>query len=151
MHPLNLPPFDIKISQKNGRTQVYDFLRKRYITLTPEEWVRQHFIHYLIEGKGYPAALMMNEVGITVGGVERRCDSILYHKAECRPRMIMEYKAPHIRITQDVFMQAASYNSVLRADYLTVSNGLTHYCCRINYEENRTEFLQAIPDYKELV
>ena len=94
MIPLNLPSFNIKTKVQGGRTLVFDFLRRRYVTLTPEEWVRQHFVHFLVEHKGYPAALLGNEVGLKVGGVSRRCDSVLYHRDGGRPRAIVEYKAP---------------------------------------------------------
>lgn len=150
MAQLNLPAYDAKIAQRNGKNVIYDFLRRRYINLTPEEWVRQHFTHFLVEHKGYPAALMANEVGLNVGGVMRRCDTVIYHRDGGRPRVIVEYKAPEITITQDVFNQISSYNSVFRADYLIVSNGISHYCCHMIYEKGAVEFLQDIPLYDEL-
>ena len=150
MASLNLPSYDTKIIQKNGKKMIFDFLRHRYITLTPEEWVRQHFTHFLVEAKGYPTALLANEVGLNVGGVTRRCDTVLYHRNGGRPRMIIEYKAPDINITQHVFNQISSYNSVFHADYLIVSNGITHYCCFMDYENNNVDFLQDIPLYKDL-
>lgn len=151
MIPLNLPSFDIKTAQKNGKPCIYDILRRRYITLTPEEWVRQHFIHYIIGHLGYPASLIANEVTINVGGVSRRCDTVLYRRDGGIPRMIIEYKAPDIEITQQVFQQISSYNSVLRAEYLVVSNGIHHYCCRIDYAKQAIDFLPKIPTYSELV
>lgn len=150
MAQLNLPSYNTKIAQRNGKNVIYDFLRRRYINLTPEEWVRQHFTHFLVEHKGYPAALMTNEVGLNVGGVLRRCDTVLYHKDGGRPRVIIEYKAPEINITQEVFNQICSYNSVFHADYLIVSNGINHYCCHMNYENGSAEFLHDIPDYDQL-
>lgn len=150
MQQLNLPPFNIKVAEREGQTTIYDFLRHRYIRLTPEEWVRQHFTHFLVEHKGYPTALLANEVTIDVNGVARRCDSVLYKAAGGMPRMIIEYKAPHIHITQSVFQQIYSYNSVLRADYLIVSNGINHYCCHVDYANMRVDFLKDIPNYIEL-
>ena len=150
MQQLNLPPFNIKVAEREGQTTIYDFLRHRYLRLTPEEWVRQHFTHFLIEHKGYPTALVANEVTIDVNGVARRCDSVLYKAAGGMPRMIIEYKAPHIHITQSVFQQIYSYNSVLRADYLIVSNGINHYCCHVDYDNMRVDFLKDIPNYIEL-
>lgn len=150
MQQLNLPPFNIKVAEREGQTTIYDFLRHRYIRLTPEEWVRQHFTHFLVEHKGYPTALLANEVTIDVNGVARRCDSVLYKAAGGMPRMIIEYKAPHIHITQSVFQQIYSYNSVLRADYLIVSNGINHYCCHVDYDNMRVDFLKDIPYYIEL-
>ena len=150
MQQLNLPPFNIKVAEREGQTAIYDFLRHRYLRLTPEEWVRQHFTHFLVEHKGYPTALLANEVTIDVNGVARRCDSVLYKAAGGMPRMIIEYKAPHIHITQSVFQQIYSYNSVLRADYLIVSNGINHYCCHVDYDNMRVDFLKDIPNYIEL-
>ena len=150
MQQLNLPPFNIKVAEREGQTTIYDFLRHRYIRLTPEEWVRQHFTHFLVEHKGYPTTLLANEVTIDVNGVARRCDSVLYKAAGGMPRMIIEYKAPHIHITQSVFQQIYSYNSVLRADYLIVSNGINHYCCHVDYDNMRVDFLKDIPNYIEL-
>ena len=150
MQQLNLPPFNIKVAEREGQTTIYDFLRHRYLRLTPEEWVRQHFTHFLVEHKGYPTALLANEVTIDVNGVARRCDSVLYKAAGGMPRMIIEYKAPHIHITKSVFQQIYSYNSVLRADYLIVSNGINHYCCHVDYDNMRVDFLKDIPNYIEL-
>ena len=100
--------------------------------------------------KHYPAALLANEVTISVCGVARRCDSVLYHPKDGRPRVIVEYKAPHVAITQAVFQQIYAYNSVLRADYLMVSNGLTHFCCQVDYRLMKVDFLQDIPPYEGL-
>lgn len=151
MPGLNLPQFHIQTQETEGNTSIYDILRKRYIRLTPEEWVRQHFIHYLIEHLNYPSALLANEVTIQVNGISRRCDSILYHKTGGLPRMIIEYKAPYITITQQVFQQIYSYNSVLRANYLIVSNGINHYCCHIDYQTRKIRYLEQIPAFDELL
>lgn len=135
--------------EKEGTPYIYDILRRKYIALTPEEWVRQHFVHYLIGHKGYPAALLGNEISLTLGGARRRCDTVLYDRT-MRPRMIMEYKAPSIPITQKVFTQIYSYNVVLHVDYLVVSNGLSHYCCKLDYANRRYTFLNDIPEYGAL-
>ena len=116
---------------------------------TPEEWVRQHFVHFLIEQKGYPKGLLANEVEQKIGDKKLRCDTLLYNK-ELRPRMIIEYKAPEIAITQRVFNQITVYNFLLHVDYLIVSNGRQHYCCRMDYEKGEYTFLQDIPHYTEL-
>lgn len=150
MISLNLPTYEIKIASHDGRPAIFDFLRRRYVALTPEEWVRQHFVHYLVEHKGYPTALLANEVSLNVGGATRRCDSVLYHREGGRPRLIVEYKAPDVAITQQVFTQIQAYNSVLHADYLVVSNGLAHYCCRMDYEHLTAEYLPELPDYAAL-
>lgn len=149
--PLNLPPFEPRLkTTEDGRPQIFDPLRRRYITLTAEEWVRQHFCAFLTQHLGYPAALLGNEISLTVGGASRRCDTVLYHRDGARPRMIIEYKAPQITITESVFTQIQSYNSVLRADYLVVSNGLQHYCCHLDYDKMTAEYLPEIPHYNSL-
>lgn len=134
----------------DGVTRVYCPLRRRFVALTPEEWVRQQFVAHLTADLGYPAPLLANEVAITLNSTSRRCDTVLYSPQGLRPQMIVEYKAPHIRITQKVFDQIVRYNSVLRVPYLIVSNGLTHYCCHIDYTTHRVTFLPTIPPYSEL-
>lgn len=125
---------------------IFDILRKRYVKLTPEEWVRQHFIHFLVDHKHYPQVLLANEVGLDLNNTKKRCDTILYRR-NLTPLMIIEYKAPQINIAQKVFDQIARYNIVLRVDYLIVSNGLQHYCCKMDYEHQTYSFLADIPDY----
>ena len=146
---LNLPPASLRIRETDGRKQVFDILRRRYVALTPEEWVRQHFIHFLIQYKGYPAALLANEIPLKVGLLQKRCDSILYGK-DMKASMIMEYKAPSVSISQKVFDQICRYNITLRVPYLIVSNGIQHYCCRINYEKGTYSFLADVPSYESL-
>lgn len=150
MTRLNLPPFEIKLRGTKAQPQIFDILRKKYISLTPEEWVRQHFVHFLVEHKGYPAALMANEIQLKVGEKTLRADSVLYSR-DLKPRMIIEYKAPHIPITQKVFDQISIYNMLLHVDYLVVSNGLQHYICKMDYNDKKYLFLEDIPDYKELL
>ncbi len=150
MTRLNLPPFEIKLRGTKARPQIFDILRKKYIALTPEEWVRQHFVHFLVEHKGYPAALMANEIQLKVGEKTLRADSVLYSR-DLKPRMIIEYKAPHIPITQKVFDQISIYNMLLHVDYLVVSNGLQHYICKMDYNDKKYLFLEDIPDYEELL
>ena len=149
MLSLNLPAFDVKVAERDGRTVIFDAIRRRYVALTPEEWVRQHFVHFLLEHKGYPQALMATEVQVLLNGTKKRCDTVLYRR-DLTARMIVEYKAPDVEITQKVFDQITRYNMVLKVDYLIVSNGLQHYCCRINYEKNSYTFLQDIPMYGDL-
>ena len=150
MTRLNLPPFEIKLRGTKAQPQIFDILRKKYIALTPEEWVRQHFVHFLVDHKGYPAALMANEIQLKVGEKTLRADSVLYSR-ELKPRMIIEYKAPHIPITQKVFDQISIYNMLLHVDYLVVSNGLQHYICKMDYNDKKYLFLEDIPDYEELL
>lgn len=147
--PLNLPSFDISIAQRNGRPTVFDPLRHRFVALTPEEWVRQHFVNYLVQHLHYPAGLMANEVELTVGDKHLRCDTLLYNK-DMQPQMIIEYKAPHIALSQKVFDQITAYNLLLHVDYLVVSNGMEHLCCQMDYDNRRYVFLHDIPDYNQL-
>ena len=149
MTPLNLPPMEVRTKTEGGRTKIWDTLRGRYVALTPEEWVRQHFVAYLIGEKGYTPALMANEVRIELNGMSRRCDTVVYQR-NLKPRVIVEYKRPDVKISQRVFAQICRYNLVMQVDYLIVSNGLEHYCCRMNYRQQTYEFLDEIPQFKEL-
>ncbi len=149
MISLNLPTFDIRLRGTKLSPQIFDFLRRRYVRLTPEEWVRQHFVHFMVEHLHYPASLLANEVSKHVGDKILRADTILYNK-QLQPVMIVEYKAPHIPITQQVFDQIATYNMLLHVDYLVVSNGLQHYVCKMDYDSKKYLYLEAIPDYTEI-
>lgn len=149
MNSLNLPSYEARVRSVSGRRQIFDVLRKKYVSLTPEEWVRQHFIHYLIEHLGYPAMLMANEVQLRIGDKRVRADSVLYDR-RLAPRMIMEYKAPDVALTQKVFDQISAYNLLLRVDYLVVTNGLDTYACKMDYERGSYSFMTSIPTYSEL-
>lgn len=149
MNQLNLPPTELRLGGTTQKTTIFDILRRRYVALTPEEWVRQNFIHYLIEHKGYPKELLANEVPLQVGDKSLRADSVLYDR-QLNPRMILEYKAPTITITQKTFNQISAYNMLLHVDYLIISNGVNHYCCKMNYEDKKYLFLEEIPEYQNL-
>ena len=146
---LNLPPYPVRLAGTPERPTIFDVLRRRYVALTPEEWVRQHFVQFLINQKGYPQTLLANEVKLQVGDKRLRADTVLYDRS-LQPRMIVEYKAPTIALTQRVFEQISVYNLLLHVDYLIVSNGLEHYCCRMNYETNSYEFLTDIPEHEKV-
>lgn len=146
---LNLPPADLHIEQAEGGATVFDPLRRRHVRLTPEEWVRQHFTAYLIHHKGYPAGLLGNEVSLTINGMTRRCDSVLYG-LDRQPRMIIEYKAPTVALTQRVFDQVWRYNMVMRVEWLIVSNGLQHIVCHLDKERGSYVFLNEVPSYESL-
>ena len=139
MIQLNLPSADFRIREEKGKRLIFDSLRRKYVKLTPEEWVRQHFVNYLTQHKGYPTALLANEMELKIGTKRLRCDTLLYNRY-MQPRMILEYKDPHMTISQQVFEQIASYNTLLHVDYLVVSNGLQHYCCKMNYEQHSMNF-----------
>ena len=149
MQALNLPPYNISIRKHGNRDQIFDILRRKCVALTPEEWVRQHFVHYLTEHKGYPMMLLANEVQLKVGDKTVRADSVLYDN-HLQPRMIIEYKAPTIKLAQKVFDQISVYNLLLHVDYLIVSNGLQTYCCKMDYDNQKYLFLTDIPDYQKL-
>lgn len=146
---LNLPPFNINVKKTDGKLSVLDPLRRRFVALTPEEWVRQHFVNFLLTEKGYPSALMANEIQIDLNNQKRRCDSVVYGR-NLEPLVIVEYKAPEVNITQAVFDQIARYNIVLKVKYLIVSNGLNHFCCKMNYEDQSFIYLPEIPSYIDL-
>ena len=146
---LNLPDYPIKLGGSPQRPTIFDILRRKYVSLTPEEWVRQHFIHYLVEQKGYPATLLANEVKLQLGNKTLRADSVLY-STTLQPRMILEYKAPTIVITQHVFEQISAYNLLLHVDYLVVSNGLQHFCCKMDYAHEKYVLIDDIPAYQNI-
>lgn len=150
MLELNLPTFDKKITKKDDKPFILDIIRRQHVALTPEEWVRQHFVHFLIHHKGYPQSLMANEVQLKLNGMSRRCDTVVYDRS-LNPRVIVEYKAPTVTITQKVFDQICRYNMVLQVDYLIVSNGLSHYCCQLDYSTRTYRFLHDIPEYAAIV
>jgi len=149
MKALNLPAYPFKLSQKNGKTCIYDSLRHKDIALTPEEWVRQHFVRFLITDRSYPPARIAHEVSINVNATSKRCDTVVYDDY-LNPLVIIEFKAPDIPLNREVFDQITRYNSALRVPYLMVSNGLTHYCCHIDYQTQQSCFLEDIPSYFQL-
>ena len=149
MLPLNLPKCAAKVIRREGKPFIWDPIRKKFVALTPEEWVRQHFVNYLVTGKGYPAGLLANEVTVKLNATSKRCDTVVYDRY-LSPLAIVEYKAPHIEITHNVFNQIVRYNMVLHVRYLIVSNGLRHFCCKVNYEERTYDFLEDIPPYQML-
>ena len=146
MQKLNLPIYSIKLKKDENKTLVFDPIRKKYIILTPEEWVRQNFIQFLIEEKKYPASLMAVEMGIDLLNTKKRCDIVLYN-TKGLPHMIVECKAPSIKISQDTFDQIARYNITLKTDLLVVTNGLQHYICIMDHHNKRYHFLKEIPNY----
>jgi type I site-specific restriction endonuclease len=143
---LNLPITALKTKLLEGTAQVFDQVRKKYLVLTPEEWVRQHFIHYLNQEKNYPLGLMGVEKMVKYNGMQTRADIVLY-TVDGKPNMIVECKASDIKITQDTFNQIAKYNFKLKVPFLVVTNGMQHFCCQIDYKTNEIRFLEEIPSY----
>lgn len=150
MQALNLPQAALKIVRRNGRLTVFDSLRRRYVALTPEEWVRQHFVRFLQTHKGFPPEVIANEVSLSLNGTQKRCDTVVYGP-HAEPLMIVEYKAPEVEITQRTFDQISRYNIRLRVAWLVVSNGLQHFCCHIDYTTSQYRFLPDIPSYDEIL
>jgi hypothetical protein len=143
---LNLPEFEYKLKKADGKVWIFDVIRKKYIILTPEEWVRQHFIHYLITGLKYPKALLKIEGGLTYNQLQKRSDILVFDR-EGKPWMVIECKSPDLKVSQSTLQQASVYNATLRAKYLTVSNGLIHYCASTDWEAGKTTLLEALPEY----
>ncbi len=149
--PLNLPRVELRLrpgAGVRGAPEVFDALRGKWLALTPEEWVRQHFVGFLCAHRDFPAALVANEYSIRLHGTKRRCDTVVFDR-NLRPRVICEYKAPGVNITQKVFDQIARYNIVLEAPYLMVSNGLRHFCVR--FEGAGYVFLPDIPTFSDII
>ena len=146
---LNLPETELKIKKQNGKDYVFDRLRKQFVRLTPEEYVRQQFVSYLIEHKGYPSGLLANEITIVLGNVKKRCDTVLYDNYS-HPLMIIEYKSPTIEISQKTFDQIARYNLALQVPWLIVSNGMQHFCCRTDREKKEYVFVNEIPEHNKV-
>lgn len=147
MDTLNLPGFEYKLKQIEGKPYIFDVIRKKYIRITPEEWVRQHVIHWLLNQYQYPKALIRNEGGLTLNQLQKRTDILVFDRMG-QPFLLIECKAPHIAITQQVFDQVARYNHVHRAPYLVVTNGLTHFCCCIDRQNNSFTFLDDLPRFE---
>lgn len=150
MQALNLPDYSflLRINPKEG--VIFDPFRKKNVKLTPEEWVRQNFLLYLIRHKGFPEGLLSIEMALTLNNLSRRCDIVAFDSTG-KPRVIVECKAPIVKITQKTFDQIATYNLKLKVDYLIVTNGLNHYCCFMNYENSTYGFLEDIPNFADVL
>lgn len=146
MKPLKLPPCSLRIKEGPGGQLVYDSLRKKYVSLTPEEWVRQHFVAYLTEYLHYPPGLIRTEASFRLHSMLRRAD-ILIHDRAGEPVMIVECKAPTVKLSQEVFDQVINYNFSYGVKYLIVTNGMTHYAGRIDMQGHTFTLLDHIPDY----
>ncbi len=145
MQNLTFPPFDYQIRKHDGTMMIFDIIRKKYVVLTPEEWVRQHLIHYLVEEKHYPRALISVEKEINLYGLKRRFDVVCYDR-QSEPYLIVECKAPTVALSQVVFDQVFRYNLVMAAPYVAITNGVAHYCGRLN-EDRTFSFLPGFPGF----
>ena len=150
MQPLNLPEYPLKTRvNEHGKTEVFDAIRKKYVALQPEEWVRQQFIYFLIYHKNYPASLISIEKGLKVNKLQKRFDAVVYDR-NGTPLVLIEFKAPQVKLDEKTFSQVAAYNLKMKVKYLIISNGLKHYCCKMDYENNSFQFLKDIPNYETM-
>lgn len=149
MQTLNLPAYDFRIQQQGGKDMIYDAIRQKYVRLTPEEWVRQHFVQYLVQEQGVPRSLVAIEMGFTYQGMARRADIVVYDRRG-KPLLMVECKASTVEVEQAVFDQVARYNLVVQAPYLVVTNGLVHYCAKLDLAEHSYTFLESLPQYDDL-
>lgn len=146
----SLPETNLKIRlNPSGVNEVFDIFRKKYVKLSQEENVRQKFLHFLVNNRGYPVSLIAVEKGLVVNELQKRFDAVVY-KSNGNPLVLLEFKSPSIKINQNVFEQISAYNFILKVDYLIVSNGKSHYCCRVNYKESTIEFIKDIPLWEEI-
>jgi hypothetical protein len=150
MQKLNLPEYSFRIKTTEGKSYIFDSLRKKYVRLTPEEWVRQNFAQFLIAEKNYSVSLITVEAAVKVNGNPQRADLVVFDRSG-NPALVAEFKAPEIKINQQTFDQIVRYNMQLKVKFLIVSNGLDHFCCQINYVDNSYAFLPEIPDFSDLL
>jgi hypothetical protein len=145
---LNLPPYPFKLKEENDKVYLFDEIRKKYLFLTPEEWVRQHFIQFLIKEKKFPKGLIKIEGGLKLNSLARRSD-ILVHDQSGKPFLLVECKSTSIKITQKTFDQIARYNMIHKVKYLAVTNGLLHFFCEMDYLNSTYKFIEELPDYSQ--
>ncbi|MGQ8335863.1 type I restriction enzyme HsdR N-terminal domain-containing protein [Sunxiuqinia sp. A32] len=146
---LNLPTYSIRIKEEGGKTLIFDSVRKKFLVYTPEEWVRQNFILFLSKDKAFPASLMAVETGLQVNQKQFRADLLVYDR-KGKALLVVEFKAPSVKISQDTFDQIVRYNMKLQVPYLIVSNGLNHYCCQVDLQNQSYVFLKEIPDFSQI-
>ena len=144
MQKLNFPEYHFRFKSKENKRLIFDEIRKKFIILTPEEWVRQHVIHYLVKDKKYPASHLSVEKQLKLHDTVKRYDIVVYNR-DGGIELIVECKAPTIKISQDTFDQIARYNFVLRANLLMVTNGVEHYFCKMDFEAEKYEFIKELP------
>ena len=148
MTNLNLPTYSFKIKSKENILYIFDILRKKNVVLTPEEWVRQNYIQFLISEKKYPKSLIAIEKQLKINNLIKRTDILIFDKNGL-PYIIVECKSPKVKITQDVFDQIARYNLKLQAKYLIVTNGIQHFYCQMDHQQMKYDFLKEIPNYSK--
>jgi hypothetical protein len=149
MQPLNFPHFEFKLRNLSNRQEIFDIVRRKFVTLTPEEWVRQHLISYLTEVKEFPVSVIGVEKKLMLNKMAKRFDLVIF-KRNGSPLLLAECKAPGVEITEKTFDQAARYNMLLQADYFLITNGLENYSCRLDYENKQYIFIEDAPKFSEL-
>lgn len=149
MQNLNLPSYHFRIEQRAEKQMIFDQFRKKMVVLTPEEWVRQNFLMYLVHEKHYPESRTAVETSLKVAKRAKRTDIVVYNE-HLKPLLIVECKAPSVKIDASVFEQIVRYNISLQVDHLVVTNGMDHFCCKLDYSDNSYSFLPELPDYKDL-
>jgi len=147
MVKLNLPAYDFKIRQINGKLSIFDVIRRKFVVMTPEEWVRQNFLAYMVAELGYPKALIKVEPGLTYNNLPKRCDIAAFDR-DGHPRALVECKATSVKISKATFDQVAVYNTKFGAKYIMVTNGLQHFCCEIDHEKRCANFMGALPAFE---
>ncbi|MEZ4884607.1 MAG: type I restriction enzyme HsdR N-terminal domain-containing protein [Chitinophagales bacterium] len=146
---LNFPEYPISLKTVGNKNYIMGLVRKKYLLWTPEEWVRQHVLHFMVKDRAYPKSFLAVEKALRVNTLLRRTDIVAYD-SKGQPVLIVECKAPNVKITQQVFDQIAAYNISLKVEYLFVTNGLEHYCCKIDYEANSYAFIEDLPHFEDL-
>ena len=149
MQQLNFPPFEFNLRYVDTRQEIFDPVRHKFVSLTPEEWVRQHLIAYLIQIKSYPASMIGVEKQLLLNKLPKRFDLVVFGR-NANPFLLIECKAPGVDITEKTFDQAARYNMLLKAEYFLITNGLEHYTCRIDYGNKQYVFIEEIPDFDRI-
>lgn len=149
MQKLNLPEYSFRIKTVGSKAYIFDSIRKKFVRLTPEEWVRQNFVGFLVTAKKYPVSLIALEASVKVNNNPQRADLVVFDRTG-NPLLVAEFKAPEVKIDQTTFDQIARYNMQLKVKFLVVSNGLEHYCCSINYSGNSYAFLEEVPEFNTI-
>jgi hypothetical protein len=150
MQKLNLPEYSFRLKTTEGKDFIFDSLRKKFVRLTPEEWVRQNFVQFLLSEKNFSPSLTVVEALVKVNSNPQRADMVVFDRSG-KPILIAEFKAPEIKISQQTFDQIVRYNMQLKVKFLIVSNGIEHFCCSIDYAENTYAFLPEIPDFANIL
>ena len=150
MEDLSLPAYDFRYTERENKKYIFDIIRKKYVLLTLEEWVRQNFIRYLLEEKGYIQSLVRVEMFFKLNRLSKRADIALFDR-NGKPKVLVECKSPKIAISQVVFEQVARYNLSFKVDFLIVTNGMQHFCCKMDYEKKSYTFLKEIPGFDEVI